>query len=66
MFRGWAKTIARVDRDLSEEALAHAPSETEGAYAYDQATEARRKVMGDYAEWLAPKTNVVPFPQKAA
>ena len=66
VFRGWAKTIARVDRDLSEEALAHAPSETEGAYAYDQATEARRKVMGDYAEWLAPKTNVVPFPQKAA
>jgi integrase len=69
IFKGWGKTVARVDRDLIEEALAHPPEETEDAYDQDEAIEARRDVMARYARWLIndePKTNVVNFPQKAA
>jgi integrase len=52
IFRDWAGDVGRVDRDLAEAALAHSLGAVEGAYRRQSAIEARRPVMGAYADWL--------------
>jgi integrase len=64
VFRDWAATIAHVDGDIAELALAHSLGPVKGAYFQDTAVERRRGVMADYASWLTGLAgeNVVAFP----
>jgi integrase len=66
IFRNWCGDIGRVDRDLAEAALAHSLGAVEAAYRRQSAIEARRPVMGAYANWLAGEAaSVVDFKARA-
>jgi hypothetical protein len=65
-FRDWAGDIGRIDRDLTEAALAHALGAVEGAYRREIAIEARRPAMETPARWLeGGRAGVIGFPARA-
>jgi len=53
-FRDWSTDVAHAPREIAEAALAHAVGDTvERSYARSDALERRRKLMQDWADYLA-------------
>jgi integrase len=67
-FRSWCADNG-VAREVAEAALAHVVGGTEGAYQRSSMVERRRKVMADWASFLAGESGsatVIPFADKRA
>jgi integrase len=56
-FRDWATEVAHAPREIAEASLAHAVGDAvERSYARSDALERRRKLMAEWANYLAPKS----------